>query len=218
VTEYLSLPLTKALQRRRTLGRHVPPSLKLIARCALVAVALVAAFARPAPAAAATPCWKALLNDWYDGRIDKTYAVHCYNDALKHLPADVQTYSSAHDDIQRALQSALAKQRKAGHKVTRNSIVPPASGGGSGSGGGSAGGGGGGGTSTTPGGTGTTATTGSGRNSGKGLSHLANKLNPASASSLPIPLLVLGALAILLVAAGAAGVVVKQIQARKQAP
>jgi hypothetical protein len=218
VTEYLSLPLTKALQRRRTLGRHVPPSLKLIARCALVAVALVAAFARPAPAAAATPCWKALLNDWYDGRIDKTYAVHCYNDALKHLPADVQTYSSAHDDIQRALQSALAKQRKAGHKVTRNSIVPPASGGGSGSGGGSAGGGGGGGTSTTPGGTGTTETTGSGRNSGKGLSHLANKLNPASASSLPIPLLVLGALAILLVAAGAAGVVVKQIQARKQAP
>jgi hypothetical protein len=196
----------------------VPPSLKLIARCALVAVALVAAFARPAPAAAATPCWKALLNDWYDGRIDKTYAVHCYNDALKHLPADVQTYSSAHDDIQRALQSALAKQRKAGHKVTRNSIVPPASGGGSGSGGGGSAGGGGGGTSTTPGGTGTTATTGSGRNSGKGLSHLANKLNPASASSLPIPLLVLGALAILLVAAGAAGVVVKQIQARKQAP
>jgi len=196
----------------------VPPSLKLIARCALVAVALVAAFARPAPAAAATPCWKALLNDWYDGRIDKTYAVHCYNDALKHLPADVQTYSSAHDDIQRALQSALAKQRKAGHKVTPNSIVPPASGGGSGSGGGGNSGGGGGGTSTTPGGTVTTSTTGGGRNSGKGLSHLANKLNPASASSLPIPLLVLGALAILLVAAGAAGVIVKQIQARKQAP
>ena len=196
----------------------MPPSLKLIARCALVAVALVAAFARPAPAAAATPCWKALLNDWYDGRIDKTYAVHCYNDALKHLPADVQTYSSAHDDIQRALQSALAKQRKAGHKVTPNSIVPPASGGGSGSGGGGNSGGGGGGTSTTPGGTVTTSTTGGGRNSGKGLSHLANKLNPASASSLPIPLLVLGALAILLVAAGAAGVIVKQIQARKQAP
>jgi hypothetical protein len=186
--------------------------MKLIARCALAAVALVAAFAHPAPAAAATPCWKALLNDWYDGRIDQTYAVHCYNDALKHLPADVQTYSSAHDDIQRALQSALAKQRKAGHKVTQNSIVPPASGRGGGSGGGGTGSG------TTPGGTGTTATTGSGRNSGKGLSHLANKLNPASASSLPIPLLVLGALAILLVAAGAAGVVVKQIQARKQAP
>ena len=64
------------------------------------------------PAAAATPCWKALLNDWYDGRIDNTYALHCYTDALKHLPADVQTYSSAHDDIQRALQSAIAKLGK----------------------------------------------------------------------------------------------------------
>jgi hypothetical protein len=205
----VSSPLTKALQRRRTLGAHVPSPLKLIARSALVAVALVAAFAHPVPAAAATPCWKALLNDWYDGRIDKTYAVHCYNDALKHLPADVQTYSSAHDDIQRALQSAIAKERKAGHKVTQNSIVPPSSGPASGGGTG---------TGTTPGPTGPSPTTGGGRRSGKGLSHLANKLNPASASSLPIPLLVLGALAILLVAAGAAGVVVKQIQARKQAP
>jgi hypothetical protein len=183
--------------------------MKLIARCALAAVALVAAFAHPAPAAAATPCWKALLNDWYDGRIDQTYAVHCYNDALKHLPADVQTYSSAHDDIQRALQSAIAKERKAGHKVTQNSIVPPSSGPTNGGGTG---------TGTTPGPTGPSPTTGGGRRSGKGLSGLANKLNPASASSLPIPLLVLGALAILLVAAGAAGVVVKQIQARKQGP
>ena len=64
------------------------------------------------PAAAATPCWKALLNDWYDGRIDNTYALHCYTDALKHLPPDVQTYSSAHDDIERALQSAIAQARQ----------------------------------------------------------------------------------------------------------
>jgi hypothetical protein len=183
----------------------VPPPLKLIARSLLLTLALVAAFAHPAPAAAATPCWKALLNDWYDGRIDKTYAVHCYNDALKHLPADVQTYSSAHDDIQRALQSAIAKQKKSGHKVNPNSLVPPSSGGPTGGG-------------TTPGPTGPSPTTGGGRNSGKGLGHLANKLNPASASSLPIPLLVLGALAILLVAAGAAGLIAKQIQARKQAP
>jgi hypothetical protein len=190
----------------------VPSPLKLIARSALVAVALVAAFAHPVPAAAATPCWKALLNDWYDGRIDKTYAVHCYNDALKHLPADVQTYSSAHDDIQRALQSAIAKQKKSGHKVSQNSLVPPSSGGPTSGGTG---------TGTTPGPagpTGPTPTVGGGRNSGKGLGHLANKLNPASASSLPIPLLVLGALAILLVAAGAAGLVAKQIQARKQGP
>ena len=75
------------------------------------------------PAAAATPCWKALLNDWYDGRIDNTYALHCYTDALKHLPPDVQTYSSAHDDIERALQSAIAKLGK--KKVTSTTQIAP---------------------------------------------------------------------------------------------
>ena len=29
--------------------------------------------ATPEQAHAATPCWKSLLNDWYDGRIDGTY-------------------------------------------------------------------------------------------------------------------------------------------------
>jgi hypothetical protein len=178
--------------------------LTLIARSALIAVALVAAFAHPAPAAAATPCWKALLNDWYDGRIDKTYAVHCYNDALKHLPADVQTYSSAHDDIQRALQSAIARERRSGHKVNANSPVPPPK-----SPSGTV-------TGTTTGtGTTTTGAVPTGRKPDKGLAHLADKLNPSSASSLPVPLLVLGALAILLVAAGGAGLIVKQIQARR---
>ena len=86
------------------------------------------------PAQAATPCWKLLLNDWYDGRIDQTYSVHCYKDALKHLPADVQTYSSAHDDILRALQSAIAKQKQSNKPVGENMPVPPASGGGSGGG------------------------------------------------------------------------------------
>jgi len=79
---------------------------------ALIAAALVGSAVRPPPAQAATPCWKLLLNDWYDGRIDQTYAVHCYKDALKHLPSDVRTYSSAHDDILRALQSAIAKQSR----------------------------------------------------------------------------------------------------------
>jgi len=181
------------------------PTLKLFVRVAVVTAALVAAVVHAQPAAAATPCWKSLLNDWYDGRIDHTYAVHCYQDALHHLPADVQTYSSAHDDILRALQSAEAQQRKAGHKVTPNSPVPPPK--------------------TKPGkgtttGTGTTTTGAApvGRKPDKGLGGVADQLNPDSASSLPLPLLVLGGLAILLVAAGAAGLVAKRIQARRQAP
>lgn len=192
----------------------MPRALKPLLRTALVCAALAAGFAHPAPAAAATPCWKALLNDWYDGRIDKTYALHCYSDALKHLPADVQTYSSAHDDIERALQTAIAAERRSGHKVTPNTLIlPPGSGG----------------TTTTTkkpgkkgGGTTTTAVTTTtgivGRKPDKGLGGVADQLNPGSASSLPVPLLVLGGLAIVLVAAGAAGMIYKQAQARKHAP
>jgi hypothetical protein len=200
--------LTKALQRRRTLGFPVP-SLKLFARAALVTAALFAAVVHASPAAAATPCWKLLLNDWYDGRIDHTYAVHCYQDALHHLPADVQTYSSAHDDILRALQSAIAKQKQAGKTVQPNSPVAPQAS-----------------TTvtTTETGTGTTGSTTTtiavvpGRKPDKGLGGVAEQLNPSSSTSLPLPLLVLGGLALLLVAAGAAGLAAKRIQARKQAP
>ncbi len=136
--------------------------------------------------------------------------MHCYSDALKHLPADVQTYSSAHDDILRALQSAKARLKKNGQSAGPNTpIVPAKSGGSSGP------------TSTDPGSTTTTSTspttTSPGKSSQKGLTGLADKLNPSSPSSLPLPLLVLGALAILLVAAGGAGLLAKRWQARKPA-
>ena len=200
--------LTKALQRRRTLGFLVP-SLKLFVRAAVVVAALFAAVVHASPAAAATPCWKLLLNDWYDGRIDHVYAVHCYQDALHHLPADVQTYSSAHDDILRALQSAIAKEKLAGKTVQPNSPVAPQTST----------------TTTTATETGTTDSISTttvavvpGRKPDKGLGGVAEQLNPSSSTSIPLPLLVLGGLAILLVAAGAAGLAAKRIQARKQAP
>jgi len=177
--------------------------LKVSVCAALASVALLCAVAQPARAASsATPCWKVLLNDWYDGRIDGTYPRHCYNDALKHLPADVSTYSSAHDDILRALQSAIAKQKKAGQTVGANTPIvppkPPKGGGGSSNGGGV-----------------TTDTTRTGREQGTGL---ADKLNPGSPSSLPVPLLILGGLALVLVAAGGVGLVAKRVQARRQNP
>lgn len=170
----------------------------------MAVLASLAAAVGAAPARAATPCWKQLLNDWYDGRIEKTYSVHCYRDALKHLPADVQTYSSAHDDILRALQSAIAKKQQSG-PVGDDTPVPPS--GGSGSGG--SGPGSGGGTTTTS--TGTTG--GSGGRNGPG--GLADKVGSDDPSSVPVPLLVLGGLALLLVAAGGAGLVAKRLQGRK---
>ncbi len=169
---------------------------KALFAVALLSVALLGAAARPA--AAATPCWKALLNDWYDGRIDQTYASHCYTEAIDHLPSDVQTYSSAREDILRALQSAKTRAKKAGHVVGPNSLIPPAAGGTGGKGG-----------------SGPSATDAKQR---KGIAKVADKLNPGSASSLPVPLLVLGGLALLLVAAGGAGLVVKRVQARRAQP
>jgi hypothetical protein len=74
-----------------------------------LAVALCAAFfAVAGSATAATPCWKNVLTDRYDGRLDRTYPVRCYRVALRHVPADIDSYTSASDDIRRALLAALS--------------------------------------------------------------------------------------------------------------
>ena len=78
-----------------------------------------------APASAAPPCWKALINDWYDGRIDETYPPACYTDAIQHLPQDVDTYSSAKDDIQRALLAVLRQGRGDPPTYNPNAVTDP---------------------------------------------------------------------------------------------
>jgi hypothetical protein len=189
----------------------VTPLLKASLLATLVCAAFVGSAVRPAVADAKTPCWKALLNDWYDGRIDNTYPVHCYREALQHLPSDVQTYSSAHDDILRALQSAIAKQRQAHKPVGSNTLLPPQTSSGtttskSGGTGGKGGGSGGGNTDTSTGGQ-------PGRQAGGGLAGQVGSDNP---SSVPTVLYVLGGLALLLVAAGAAGLIAKRVQSRRK--
>ncbi len=91
-----------------------------------VAVGCAAAFfprAAGAPPVAAkkpkpveTTCAKRLLRDWGDGRIDSTYPVSCYRDALKTLPTDLSIYSSAPDDIRQALSQRIVQSR---NKVRR---------------------------------------------------------------------------------------------------
>jgi hypothetical protein len=56
---------------------------------------------------AAQSCGTRVLDDWRDGRIDGTYPVACYRQALAHLPEDVRIYSTAQSDITRALQARL---------------------------------------------------------------------------------------------------------------
>ena len=189
---------------------------------ALVAATFAATIflvAQAGPAAAATPCWKKLLNDWYDGRIDNVYPIHCYQDTLKHLPEDISVYSSAREDIQRALQSAKAQLLRSKKPAGPNALVPaqtastpvttsattattpktttssaP--------------------TSTGPGGSNGGGTSSPVRKPPPGLPGVAQQLNTSSPSSVPVPLLVLGGLALLLVAAGAVGLVVRRNQSR----
>ena len=181
---------------------------KLFVCSVLVAATMVGAALQAPRAAAATPCWKVLLTDWYDGRIDHVYPIHCYTDALKHLPPDVQTYSSAHDDILRALQSAKAELRKEGKAITPNTPVPANNGGNPKP-------------PTTTNSSGETTTsepTTTTNEPGNSASGPVSDLNNSGPFSVPLPLLILGALAILLVAAGAVGFFVKRHQNRPPPP
>jgi len=75
------------------------------------------AAAPPAPAQSQS-CESRLLSDWSDGRIDGDYSVGCYRAALKSLPADLQVYSSAPDDIRQALSVRIVQgsQKISGHQ------------------------------------------------------------------------------------------------------
>ena len=75
---------------------------------ALLALALLVV----APADATRPCGDAVVSDWADGHIDGRYAPRCYGDALETLPEDVRAYSTAEDDIARAMRAQIRKSRE----------------------------------------------------------------------------------------------------------
>jgi hypothetical protein len=170
----------------------------------LLALLLLAALTVTAPASAAKSCGKKVVDDWYaDGRVDGTYPAHCYDDAIEILPRDVRDYSSAAEDIGRALTNRL-----------RGLPAPPAT------------------SDPTPDDDGGSDekdpglqpadTTPTPKDPGKtgdpGSLEAGGDVETASADSVPIPLLVLGGLALLLVAAGSAGYVVRRFQARRVPP
>lgn len=170
------------------------------------------------PAAAAKPCWRNLIDDWYDGRIDKVYPADCYREAMKHAGEDVKTYSSLPADLTRALQSAIRTGNGnpvvpaggKGRHVTRKTQVrtkPKA-----GKQGPKA-------TKTTR--TGRTKrnalpTVLPGRQKPKGFfGRVLDAVGPNNADSIPLPLIFLAGLALVLTAAGAAGMVTRRVQARR---
>ena len=56
----------------------------------------------------AAPCWQRLLSDSYDGRVDASYPVACFHQAIAHIPPVVAIYSGTRDELLRALQRQLA--------------------------------------------------------------------------------------------------------------
>ncbi len=187
---------------RHTLTTTPPPSrrtrrARLLALPVLAVVLVLGSLAGPG-VAAARDCGDDVVGDWYDnGRVDKIYPLHCYDDAIDGLPVDVVDYSSAKEDIQRALQLAIRGKlvpKKDTHDPTPGGVVP--------------------GKDRT--GTGPT----SGRDSSGGskdgvFNDVLDKAGSNDASSVPIPLIVLGSIAGLLVLAGSAGYVVRRVQARR---
>ena len=87
---------------------------RLVAGAAVLAILSTAALASLRAARSAdrasgprSTCTSRLLADWSDGRIDGTYPITCYRDALESLPADLRIYSSAPDDIAQALSQRI---------------------------------------------------------------------------------------------------------------
>jgi hypothetical protein len=185
------------------------PFILLLATAALVgAVAGTVA----SPAAAQAPCWKRLINDWYDGRIDNSYPVSCYREAIRNLPDDVDAYTEAREDITRALLAAI--RNSPGGALDPSDLVPPASGGpGAGRNGGGSGDSDGDGT---PDSEDEDTIAAPGNDEGGG--GVLDAFSPSNADEVPVPLLVLAGLALLLLAAAAAGFVTRRLQARKLRP
>ena len=150
---------------------------------ALVALALsaVAVLTTASPAAAATPCGKKVLADWFDnGRIDRLYPLNCYEEAIDAIPDDLRDYADAEDVITRALQAALnGNLAPGGADPTPNDDDPSNDGNNDGEAGGDG---------------------DSGSNP-----QAAPDVDTSGPSSVPIPLLVLGGMSIALLAAGGLG-------------
>jgi hypothetical protein len=80
----------------------------------------------PATASAKEQCWQELVDDWSDGAISNLYPIRCYRQALQNMPEDVRLYSSASDDINRALSGRVVSRSLAGSSAKGASHSPAA--------------------------------------------------------------------------------------------
>jgi len=157
----------------------------------LVLAAVAVPVAIPATASAAVPCRNKIYNDWYgDGKIASTYPIACYRDALRHMRTGDTIYSSLSDDIHSALQAAIERSHGKTHvplqvgkglsKVGPNGVLVADH---------------------------TSKTHAPVQND---TSVSAAPVADSGSSGVPLPLLVLGGIAILLAAAGGLGMIARR--------
>ena len=170
----------------------------------VITSALTLAFG--ASSAFAKPCWQRLIDDWYDGRIDLVYPRKCIQKALENAPEDIRSYSDLQSDMTRFLQDSARntprQSNSADSKQGRDKARKPRER--------------------------TQAESSSdnddrqhaapvgGSDDPQGpIGDLIRATGPSDSTSVPVPLLALGGLALLLVASGAAGLVAKRVHARR---
>jgi hypothetical protein len=156
-----------------------------------------------ASAATSSKCGEQVLADWFDnGRIDRLYPLHCYEEAIDAIPSDIRDYADAEDVISRALQAALSGNLAAGgcdptpEKGSKNPCRGISGGGGSGNGSGGSG------------------SAGSG-GEGEGGSEVAPEVDASGPSSIPVPLVILGGMSLALLAAGGLSYLSRRRQAAR---
>lgn len=169
-----------------------PPARLLAVFAATLVVATGAMLGVGAPRAeAAKPCWERAIDDWVDnGRIEGVYSASCIAAARKHVPEDIRAYTDIIDKLDSYRLNAVRALQS-----TRGSDAKPSN----------------------------EVNRNSRRlpepqvSNGKDEAPLTSVLGKGTtdASSIPVPLLVLAALALLLMAAGAAGFAQRKLRARR---
>lgn len=100
-----------------------------LSRVAALVATLVAALIASSGVSAAPPCAQAILADWLDdSRIDRVYALPCYEAAIDAIPDDLRDYSDAADVIARAFQDRSGRRLERGLQgpvPATPGVVPP---------------------------------------------------------------------------------------------
>jgi hypothetical protein len=161
-----------------------------------LACAAVAALSAPstAEAAQAKPCWKRLIDDWVDnGRFDHFYSASCIADARQHLPEDIRAYSDIEEKMDAMRQEAVRRVQNV-KPPSKNLSKPPVRNQ-----------------------TGEPQPQAAPSDVSPDPGPIVQALNKdtTNADSIPLPLILLAGLALLLMAAGASGIIHRKLQARR---